>query len=201
MLTRLSLWTSQLCSKGGIKLIRSSRPPTQTSSSAQWGLTSSSSSPQAMQMLTPEALQDLDDLLNDNKFYYSLATLLCTGKFGRQSEYMRNLNAPERSMGTRSTSVDTPRPPSVVLHAKRAFDRYVLLTQFVPFSEQKPNMFRATVLRLAILAVKYAIRAHYLGIKFSEDDDDNVLPHRNAIDYFFERNHKTGMFELVRGGI
>ena len=138
-----------------------------TSSSTQGELTSSSS-PQAIPPLPQQAQEDLEDLLTNNGFYYSLATLLCTGSLGRQSEYERNVNAPERRMATRHTPLGTPRAQPAVPHAKRAFDRYKQLTQFVPFDQQVSHMFRGTVPRLTMLAVKYAIRAHYLGTKVED---------------------------------
>ncbi|KAF9961741.1 hypothetical protein BGZ65_010263, partial [Modicella reniformis] len=152
----------------------------------------------SMPAFTGENLSDLDDILDNLNFYYALCTLLCQGRRGAQTAAQRIQTAPPRTMSTRSTAAGTSARETIPIsdkdtHPDRAYQAYLRHTNLLPFSQQFPGkMFAATVARLTLATVKHAFRAHYMGSKFSEDDK---LPDgRNAIDYFYEQNHKTGMF-------
>ena len=167
----------------------------------------SSASSTSTPHLTSHQMKDLDDILESDEFYYSVATLLCQGSLGSNSQYARQLDAPPRTMGTRRTAAGTPRGPIEAPHAQRAFDRYKDASGFTPFftrqaahggsgGRQVQSMtggatFPATATRLSLSSVKAAVRMHYLGSKFGEEERPEET---NAIQYFFEKNRQDPQF-------
>ncbi|KAF9950747.1 hypothetical protein BGZ72_007645, partial [Mortierella alpina] len=89
--------------------------------------------------LTSRQIKDLDDILESDAFYYSVATLLCQGSLGSNSQYARQLDAPPRTMGTRRTAAGTSRGSIEVPHAQRAFDRYKDASGFTPFFTRRSD--------------------------------------------------------------
>ncbi|KAF9975593.1 hypothetical protein BGZ75_000457, partial [Mortierella antarctica] len=149
--------------------------------------------------------KDLQDLLEDHAFYHSLATLLCTGSLGPQSRYERRLNAPQRTMTTRSSARGAPPlAPLQVPHVVQAYNRYQGATGYQPFfrrqaaqrgqelvSNTAGPVFPATVPALALHAVMTAIKSHYLGSDFGDMEcPEGVHP----IDLFFQANAKDRQF-------
>ncbi|KAF9342175.1 hypothetical protein BGX34_008635, partial [Mortierella sp. NVP85] len=88
--------------------------------------------------LSDQDKADLEDILNNKTFYYELGTLLCNGQLGPQSQYMRTLSAPPRSMGTRSMPGGASAAPRTVNvpHAVRAYEAYAGSSGFQPFKNQ-----------------------------------------------------------------
>ncbi|KAF9936049.1 hypothetical protein BGZ70_006829, partial [Mortierella alpina] len=64
---------------------------------------------------TQDQLGDLDDLLDNQNFYYNLGTLLLNGGLGPASEYERRKRAPKRTVSTRRTSAIVQAPPEEVV--------------------------------------------------------------------------------------
>ncbi|KAF9574392.1 hypothetical protein EC968_006552 [Mortierella alpina] len=164
----------------------------------------SSSSSSATPRLSASQKSDLADILESDAFYFSIATLLCQGSLGANSQYQRQLDAPPRTMGTRRTAAGTPRTIEVP-HAQRAFDRYKEASGFRPFFDRQPQIgrrgrvhsttggptFPTTVARLSLSSVKAAVRMHYLGSKFGEEERPDEA---NPIEYFFEKNREDRQF-------
>ena len=112
-----------------------------------------------------QRLCDLKDILENEGFYYSVCTLLCSGKLGAMSRYERIRNALATTMATRRTPAGS-RAAMQVPHAQRVYDRYKAASAFIPFADQGIiSMFPSTVARLAVRMVMNAIRAHYYGSK------------------------------------
>ncbi|CAO3565455.1 unnamed protein product [Mortierella alpina] len=171
----------------------------QSSSSAQ-----AASSVVAMYQLTNDEKKDLQDLLEDQAFYHSLATLICTGSLGAQSQYERAKSAPERTISTRSTAQGAPRVQPKVPHAVRAYERYTKASGVAPFftrrraagvyelvSKTGGPVFPATVPRLALHAVMSAIRNHYMGSDFGDRECPAGV---NPIQFFVQENEKDHQF-------
>ncbi|CAO3570187.1 unnamed protein product [Mortierella alpina] len=165
--------------------------------------TSSTSSSSTPRPLTSSHQSDLDDILESDAFYFSIATLLCQGNLGPNSQYQRQLDAPPRTMGTRRTTAGSPREPIQIPHAQRAFDRYKEASGFTPLFTREAEQgrrgrkvqsiaggstFPATVARLSLSSVKAAVRMHYLGSKFGEEERPDES---NPIEYFFEKIDRT----------
>ncbi|KAF9280726.1 hypothetical protein BGZ68_007048 [Mortierella alpina] len=162
--------------------------------------------PSSTPQLTASQRSDLEDIVDSDAFYFSLATLLCQGGLGVNSQYQRQLSAPPRTMGTRRTAAGVARGPVEVPHAQRAFESYQNASGFVPFftREVKQGLggvkvqsstgsatFSSTAARLALSSVKAAVRMHYLGSKFGEEERPDDV---NPIEYFFEKNRQDPQF-------
>jgi hypothetical protein len=121
----------------------------------------------ARPVLSEQDMQDLDDILNNDAFYYELCTLLCNGELGPQSQYRRVLAAPPMTMVTRSGRGNPSTAPRAVKvpHAVRAYNTYAGASGFQPFKNQVRHLFHTAVARLTMKSVKHAMRGHYLGSK------------------------------------
>jgi hypothetical protein len=82
---------------------------------------------------------DLDDLLDNDSFYHTLGTLLLTGQLGPQHSHSRTINAPARTMSTRSTSAGSRAAVPEDPHVLQAYKRYATKTGFKPFNS--PGVF------------------------------------------------------------
>ncbi|KAF9949650.1 hypothetical protein BGZ72_008598 [Mortierella alpina] len=151
-------------------------------------------------------LSDLDDILQDNNFYFTLGTLLCQGSVGDNSPVKALMNAPARTMSTRSTSASAPRPEAKEPHSLRAFRNYELASGYeAPFQRARqggkmwlqskvPGLptFPSSVARLSMMSVQAAMRGHFLGSRFTEDE---TRPKDvNGIVYFFDKNQEKRQF-------
>lgn len=136
--------------------------------------------------LSARDLSDLSDILDNLGFYHSLCTLLCQGKIGPNSRAARLREAPPPTIMTRSratasstssTSTSQPAPEvETESHAERAYQEYRKHTSIEPFTKQfQGNMFPSTVARLALSAVKHAVRAHYLGSKVCRFNKTHIV--------------------------
>lgn len=164
------------------------------------------STPTQPKNLSKADLSDLDDILQDNNFYFTLGTLLCQGDVGDNSPIKAQMNAPARTMSTRSTPASAPRPKAKEPHSFRAFRNYELasgyespfqrarqgIKQWVQSRVQGRPTFPSTVARLSMMSVQAAMRGHFLGSKFAEDE---TRPKDvNDIVYFFDKNQEKRQF-------
>ncbi|KAF9945248.1 hypothetical protein BGZ72_001530 [Mortierella alpina] len=76
---------------------------------------SSASNSSTPRPLSSSKKDDLDDILESDGFYFSIATLLCQGNLGSNSQYQRQLDAAPRTIRTRRTAAGTPRGRSKFL--------------------------------------------------------------------------------------